>query len=729
MNWLERRLYIIMAQIGYRDAITAATVALVAGSLTALPALDFLRGLSIDVLTALRSQLSRQTVNPSTSPTVIVALDEETFRAPPFASSPNITWTREIGHVLTAIIEGGAEVVGFDIVYPISIEQSEIAFGDETLGAKVRGFDRDYLRALALAARDGKILLGEVQFGDRPIGPSPGQRIAVGQQRNIRALNAYTDSDNVIRRLPLAFVVDGQPVPSMAVELAARALGASAQLGRDGSMTLAGYRILGPTPNTLTLNFERGTHAIPTFSLADLDACLEKGDTDFFRRAFNGKVVIFGTVLDSEDQRITSRRFATAPKVARGPRCALPFTSSIPPFSRSTISGVYIQATAVNNLIERNALVEFGPGAGAAMAVGFSAIITAAVLMLAPLAASAIYAAAALGWTALAMVAFRHALVLPLLGPFLAGVAAAIVTIVYRFLVTDRDRRFLRKSFALYLAPALIEKMVASKKPPELGGETRNVTVYFSDVADFSAFSERMSPMHLVAMMNEYLSVMAEIIEEQGGFIDKYIGDAIVAVFGAPLEDPDHACNAVRAALRCHARLEELNRRAGSLMGHRLAQRIGLNTGEALVGNIGSRRRFNYTVMGDVVNLASRLEGASKFFGTHILASEATVALTGSTFAWREIDAIGVKGRSGSVRVYEPLAESGQETLEQSERATAYAAGLERWRSADFSSAATSFARFADCDPPSARFLERALNFSAHPPGPEWKPVNRLTEK
>jgi adenylate cyclase len=718
-----------MAQIGYRDAIMSATVALVAGSLTALPALDFLRGLSIDALTALRWQLTGQTVNPSTSPTVVVALDEETFRTPPFASSPNITWTREIGHVLTAIIEGGAKVVGFDVVYPTSIEQSEIAFGDETVGAKLRGFDRDYLRALALAAHDGKVLLGEVQFGDHPIGPSPGQRIAVGQQRNIRALNAYTDSDNVVRRLPLTFVVEGQPVPSMAVELAARALGASPQLKGDGSMTLAGYRILGPTPNTLTLNFEGGADAIPTFSFADLDFCIKKGDRDFFRRAFDGKVVIFGTVLDAEDRKITSKRFATAPEGARGPRCALPFASSIPAFLRSTVPGVYIQATAVNNLIERNALTELGPGAAAAVAVGFSVVIAAAVLMLAPLAALATYAAAALGWTALALVAFRHAFVLPLFGPFLAGVGAAIVTIAYRFLVTDRDKRFLRRSFALYLAPAVIEKMLASKKPPELGGELRNVTVYFSDVANFSSFSERMSPIQLVALMNEYLSVMGEIIEDHGGFVDKYIGDAIVAVFGAPVDDPVHARNAVLAALRCRAGLEELNRRAGSRMGHRLAQRIGLNTGEALVGNIGSRRRFNYTVMGDVVNLASRLEGANKFFGTNILVSEATVALTGSIFAWREIDAIGVKGRSGAVRVYEPFAVSGQETSEQSERAAAYAAGLERWRSGDFSSAALSFARFADCDPASARFLERARNYSAHPPGPDWKPINRLTEK
>ena len=125
--------------------------------------------------------------------------------------------------------------------------------------------------------------------------------------------------------------------------------------------------------------------------------------------------------------------------------------------------------------------------------------------------------------------------------------------------------------------------------------------------------------------MNEYLSAMTDIIEAHGGFVDKYIGDAIVAVFGAPLDDPDHAANAVRAALQCAARLAELDR-VKAAFGGDVRQRIGLNTGEALVGNIGSRRRFNYTVMGDMVNLASRLEGANKFFGTTIIASETTVA-------------------------------------------------------------------------------------------------------
>ena len=171
---------------------------------------------------------------------------------------------------------------------------------------------------------------------------------------------------------------------------------------------------------------------------------------------------------------------------------------------------------------------------------------------------------------------------------------------------------------------------MASNKPPALGGEMRNVTVYFSDIADFSAFAEKIPPAELVAAMNAYLSAMTDIIEAHGGFVDKYIGDAIVAVFGAPLDDPDHATQrgARRAAMRRDSSAE-LDRIQAAFEGRALRQRIGLNSGEALVGNIGSRRRFNYTVMGDMVNLASRLEGANKVFGTTIMASETTVALAG----------------------------------------------------------------------------------------------------
>ena len=206
-----------------------------------------------------------------------------------------------------------------------------------------------------------------------------------------------------------------------------------------------------------------------------------------------------------------------------------------------------------------------------------------------------------------------------------------------------------------------------------------------------------MAPADLVILMNKYLSTVTDIIEAHGGFTVQYIGDSVLGVFGAPLNDPDHARNAVRAAV--------------------------------LIGNIGSQRRFNYTIMGDAVNLASRCEGANKHFGTSGLASESTVALTGKTFVWREIDAIRVVGRLQQVKIFEPLAEVGEESLKQTTCAMHYAKGLACWRNRDFATAAKHFELAADTDPPSALFLERAKKLALHPPADDWKPINTLESK
>jgi class 3 adenylate cyclase/CHASE2 domain-containing sensor protein len=705
-----------------RDAGAVLVIAVLAGLLILAPPLDRLHGLSIDLLTALRWRVFGNMHEPQTSPAVVVALDEETYRTPPFVGTPAITWTPEIAQVLSAIIAGGAKVVGFDIVFPTSIEQSEIPFGDGTLGARLRGFDRDFLRALALGAHSGKVVLGEAQHRDFPIMPAPGQRIAVGQGDNIRSLNVYNDPDDVVRRIPLSVIIDGTPQPSMAVELAARALGTA-------PTTISGYRIAPAVPNTIALNFDGGSDAIPTFSLADLRACNEKGSLEFFRHYFDGKVVLIATVLDVEDRQVTSKRFATAPENPVGPRCALPAPQPSTVFARDSIPGVYTHATAVNNLIRGDALIELGRLGRVVTSIAL-AILTAGAVMALPLFGAVLVYIAAVGvWTSGATLAFTHALSLPLIEPLSAGLVSLGAATGFRFLVADKDRRFLRKSFALYLAPAVIEKMVAANKPPALGGENRNVTVFFSDLAGFSSISEALAPPDLVKFMNEYLSAMTDIIQEHGGFVDKYIGDAIVAVFGAPLDDADHAANAVNAALRCRERLDKLNRDPTEWQRFSLRQRIGLNSGDALVGNIGSRQRFNYTVMGDTVNVASRLEGANKYFGTSIMAAKSTFDRAAASFAWRQLDTIRVQGRDEPISVYELLARHGQETPEQKVLAAAYRHALACWRVRDFAGCIAALAPVAGADPASAILLQRAKKLLAHPPAHDWDAVNTLEGK
>jgi adenylate cyclase len=709
--------------------MAVAAIALACAGIAVSPALDRIHGLSLDILTALRFEMFGRRQNPEASPTVVVAIDEESYRAAPFKGSPTLTWTGEIGRVLNAVVEGGAKVVGFDMVIPTSIEQSEIPFGEGMLGEKVRGFDRDFLRALATSAAASKVVLGEQLRGSDPIRPAPGQRIAVRQQQNIRPLNTLTDNDDVVRRMPLSFAVNGAKVPGMALELAARAQNATPEFAADGSVTLAGYKIPASVPNTMTVNFEGGADDIPTYSFADLRACALKNDKDYFKRAFEGKVVIFGTVLDAEDRRFTSKRFATGLEGARAPRCAGDGKPVLTNFKRSSIAGIYIHATAVNNLIRNDAVVELGKHATFAIAALVAALAATGALLFAPVGAAAAFVVLAVVGLVDAIVAFKFGTVIPVVEPFVAGLGALALTIGYRLVVADKNRRLLQKSFGLYLAPDVINRMLSSNKLPELGGETREVTVFFSDLEGFSKIAEQITPDSLTALMNEYLSAMTDIIESHGGYVDKYIGDSIVAVFGAPADDPNHAASAARAALDCCAKLAGLNRESAVFQEHPLAQRIGINSGAAVVGNLGSRRRFNYSVMGDAVNLASRLEGANKFYGTTIIASEATVALAGDAFAWRELDAIRVKGRTQALKIYELMALSSQLSEAQQKSMSDYAEGVAHWRARDFVAAAASFGRSAETDRPAALFHDRAQELAAATPGADWDPVRTLQEK
>ncbi|QOZ54803.1 adenylate/guanylate cyclase domain-containing protein [Bradyrhizobium sp. CCBAU 53338] len=716
-----------MRRIGKRDIVAAILIALFTGAAFTCPPFQRLQGLSLDILTALRWTMFGDHRDPATSPVVVVAIDGETYETPPFKGSPTQTWTREIGRVLGSIAEGGAKVIGFDVIFPSSIEQSEIPFGDVSFGSRVRGFDRDYLIALRKLSDSGKLVLGEILSNDHPDRPDRAQQLAV--KNNIRALNVHTDPDNVIRRMPLSFSIEGQPMPAMAVELAARSLGVKPEAGPTGITSLSGYAVPGAVPNTLTLNFRGMGHDVPAYSFADLRACAEKGDIDFFRRAFDGKIVLLGSILNFEDRKLTSMHLGRGYDGGPAARCALPAPASAAKQARSAVAGVFVHATAVRNLLEHDAVTELTFSLRTILTIVFAAIIAAAACLLAPTGAAITWLGLAVAYAAVAVGTFAHAIALPLTEPVLAGLTALAMMIGYRFVIADREERFLRKSFAFYLAPEVIDGMVASGKMPVLGGEMRNITMFFSDLSGFSSIAEKMTPAELVALMNDYLSAMTDIIESHGGYVDKYIGDSIVAMFGAPAVDPDHAQHAVAAALQCRDRLDELNDSHPAFRGRGLAHRIGLNSGEAVVGNIGSRRRFNYTVMSDTVNLASRLEGANKYFGTVIMASEATVNQSRSAYVWRELDMVRVQGRDEPIRVYEPLAEKSQQTQEQGIRAATYAKALACWRARDFAKAAELFESAGGDDPPCRYFAKRARIMATNPPAADWTPVNTLEGK
>jgi adenylate cyclase len=703
-----------------REIAVAAAIAAVASIFPATPWGERVAGLSLDAGFALRHAVFGPARGPEDSNVVVIAVDEETHRTPPFGGLPQALWTREIAPVLNAVLEAEAKIVAFDLIFPTSIERL------------VPGFERDFLRSLRAGAREGRMLLGKVQHQTQPIAPFQGQSFAVGHAENIRSVNLLADRDDAIRRVPLFFEAEGpggttRRETAFALEIAARMAGMRPE-EKDGTVSFAGRRIPGGHDNAMLVDFVGGGREVPAFSLADLRACAEKNDEAFFKRHFAGKAVLVGVVLDVEDRKITSKRFMTGPEGASaGPRCALAPRADLVKanFTREAIPGVLIHAAAIENFLRGGGLRTLSSGERALAALpGVMLAAAAALAFPASLAGAALLGIAVL-WTALATILLQNALVIPWLDGLAAAIAAAALTMGWRFAIADKDKRFLRQSFALYLAPAVIDRLVAGDQPPQLGGEEREISVLFSDVAGFTALSEGLTPAELVATMNVYLSAMTEIVEAQGGFVDKYIGDAIVAVFGAPLDDPGHARHAVMAALACQTKLAQLNDDpAQPFRGKRLGARIGVNTGRALVGNIGSTRRFNYTVMGDTVNLASRLEGANKYFGSAIMVSDATRHAAGAeSFVWRELDRVKVKGRAAPVAIHEPLA------AERAALAAPYARALALYRARDFAGAKAILHQAAALDPAAASFLGRVEAALAHPPGADWDAVNELEGK
>jgi adenylate cyclase len=689
-----------------RDLAVAAAIVAGASLFVLSPWGERVAGLSLDSAFALRHAVYGPARGPAQSHVAVIAIDEETHRTPPFADLPQALWTREMTPVLNAVLDADAKVVGFDVIFPTSVERF------------VPGFERDFLRALRAGSRDGRLLLGKVQHQTQPIRPFPGQSFAVGNAANIRAVNLIADADDAIRRVPLYLEAEEagggtRREPGFALEIAARLAGKTP--------TLAGIR-----DNAMTIDFVGGGRDVPIFSLADLRACAEKGDAAFFERHFKDKAVLIGTVLDVEDRKISSKRFIAGPEGAgAGPRCALAPRDDLVKagFVREAVPGVLIHAAAIENFLRGRGLIDLSPVQRLTVSLpGVALAALAALALPASLAGLALLGIAAV-WTALATIALQQGLVVPWLDGLAVSILAAALLAGYRFAIADKDKRFLRQSFALYLAPAVIDKLVAGDKPPQLGGEEREVSVFFSDVAGFTALSEGLSPAELVSTMNIYLSAMTDIVEANGGFVDKYIGDAIVAVFGAPLADPDHARHAVNAALQCQAKLAALNADpAQPFRGRKLGARIGINTGAALVGNIGSTRRFNYTVMGDTVNLASRLEGANKYFGSAIMVSDATRTACGEDgIVWRELDRVRVKGRAAPVAIHEPLM--------QGDFAGPYAQALALYRARDFAGAKTILEGVAARDPASAAFLARIDEVLADPPGADWDGVTTLEGK
>lgn len=492
--------------------------------------------------------------------------------------------------------------------------------------APENGFPVEGLEDWLKTARRGEVIMPRAAF------PIP--RVAANAAL-LANVSDQPDRDGVFRRASLFRVFDGRAVPctGLAAYLAAGEKTEAAL--SDHLLKIGGLAIPVDDSGRAILNFRGENGAHETFTAA--------------------------SVIQSELRLQAGETPAVDPSVFKD--CYVFFGFSAPglldlrptPLSR-VAPGVEIHAVILDNLLSAQTLRD----------APFVAVMLAALLISLLAGMGVVLSRSARGSVA----AFAVFLPIPALLGFagyaagfwwpvavlsLAVLIALVAGVVMNYAMEGRQKRFIKQAFRHYLGEEVIEQLIADPSRLQLGGEKRELTMFFSDIEKFSAFSEKLDPHVLITLLNEYFTEMGAIITEEGGYLDKFVGDAVVAFWNAPLNQPDHAVRAIRAALRCQKRLSDLRGRFEREYGVALKMRIGIHTGEVTVGNMGSRERFNYTVAGDAANLASRLEGANKVFGTYIMVSETTWAQAKGHFAGRELGCLRVVGRESPVTVFEPF--------------------------------------------------------------------------
>ena len=332
--------------------------------------------------------------------------------------------------------------------------------------------------------------------------------------------------------------------------------------------------------------------------------------------------------------------------------------------------------------------------------------------------------------------------VMPMVAPIVGIGITYVSNILYRVLNEQKDKKFLKDTFGAYISPELIDQMYEEKQEPKLGGNTGYHTAFFSDIQSFSAFSEVMEPEAMVKLMNEYLTEMTNILLDHQGTLDKYIGDSIVAFYGAPVPVEEHELLACKTALAMEKKIVELREKWSHEddkpdLVHHLRHRVGLNSGPMVTGNMGSEMRMNYTMMGDTVNVAARLESSAKLYGVYIQVAENTYKKVKDEFEWRTLDYVRVKGKKVPVHVYELLSEKGQLDDETSKMIGVFHEGLELYNDQKWNNALKKFEESATLEDefptrpttPSKVYIFRCNHFIENLPEKDWDGVWTMTTK
>ncbi|HWP83062.1 MAG TPA: adenylate/guanylate cyclase domain-containing protein [Bacteroidota bacterium] len=679
----------------------------------------------------------RQFAKPELADTnvVLVAIDEKSLRE---FKRNNIVWKwpRDIYAALVNYLHrGGAKVVTFDVLFTEPDIDRLTTDAEQTDGAFAEALRKAGNVILACQLLHEEDLLSE----SNPYELRPGFNVIYqgdvnpptyasallpiplfqGVIKGAGVANFREDpQDGICRRMPLLFRFGEHTIPQlgMAAYLAAenvktiellpdRSVKAGdlvIPLARDGQFLLSWYGRGGP-------NGSFRYYSIAALVQSAIEE--ERGVKPLVpSETFRGKYVFVGASA--------AGLFDSKPT---------PFTVYEP------YPGMEISATLVSNLLNKHFIVRSPVWVALTAVVVLSLLIALLFvvfqkirdIILVTLAAGAV-------WVAASLLLFDTFTVwLDVIAPLAAIVATFSTAGIVSYQTEGRARRQLRAVFNRYLSPAVVREIVDQSEAVELGGKEITGTAFFSDLKDFTTISEQLKPRDLVTLLNEYFSIASDVVLKNEGMLDKYLGDAIMAIFGAPVATERHAILACNAAVEVQNVLREqwaakLDRFPN------LETRIGINSGLMVVGNIGSQRRLDYTAIGDTVNLASRLEGVNKVYGTNILISEFTYRYVADLFVVRELDALRVKGKKEAVKVYELVGKNEEVPRETISTIRLFEEGLAYYRERKFEGALRTFQTILQKKPndgPAHLYVKRSQHYLATPPPMEWDGITTLDSK
>lgn len=617
----------------------------------------------------------------------IVAIDDKSVRELGLYPWPRGTHAR----LIQLLTKGGAQAIAFDVFFT---ERDPNHPGDDALlGSTAENSGRTVFAVQFNRTSDG--------IPDDPILPiSDLQRNHVG----VGLVNIFPEKDGSTRYLPLWVRQGDTLIPSFSLATWAAAEGIPPEELIHQSRPPFDSR----SPwNETYLNYtywrEEGTTRSPFPSTSYSDILEGRVDPQHFA----GKMVLIG---------------ATAPGL---------FDAKSAP-GAPVIYGIEIHANALNNLLKRNFFRTEATRGGWLMllltlfALGSWLLMSRSSTFMGGATAVAVI----VGYYYVCQLAFNQNILLPYASPIVGFLVTYFIALAYRLFIADRDREKMRGTWSRYMSPKLVDLLIEDQGV--LAAGNREVTVFFCDLAKFTTLSEQFPPQELVAMLNVYFSQMTDILFRYDITFDKYIGDCIMAYGNAPLEQPDHAVQTCRAALKQVASLPALHKKFADQGWPPLDFRIGLHTGTVLYGDLGSHTRSNYTIMGDTVNVASRLEGANKMFGTKILISESTHQAAHNGIEARELDFLRVEGKKQPIRVFELSAEKGDLPPATREAFAIFSDALRLYRERRFSEARAEFLRVTlllPNDRPSNLYIDRCDQFMRTPPPPDWDGVFVMTSK